>query len=212
MKEVQILDSEGDKLVIGFRAKGGVEQNLNWYNMMVKLAYIQEKTNHRIPAPSIITKEDANAIQHMSETLNTGEEKNIIDNISIKVDKKGALQLIDISEKEGKISNVGLSEESTYRSILKEEILLGPSNIKLPDMKLKQPIKSIKKLIAATPETGSNQTLILCPSWMKKDHSKIRKLASQIILSFALIELIVFTRKITGDLFSSLCYLFAFSV
>jgi len=153
-KDLQIVDPAEGKMIMGFHVREAIEQDPHWYDLLVKLAYIQEKTNHRIPAPPKITREDAQAIYGVIKIINTGEEMGIIKHTSIGLDKNAARDLITILEKEGKISNMEISQSLTYRKVLNEEILLGPSKIKLPDMKFEEPIEKVKKQIEETPEEG----------------------------------------------------------
>lgn len=161
-KDLQIIDPKEDKMIIGFHVKENIKQNPYWHDIMAKLAYIQEKTNHKIPAPSEITKEDAEAIYRLLKIINTGEDPSTIKSTSIRIDKKTAKDLISISEEKGKISDMEISQDLTYRKVLNEEILLGPSKIKLPDMKFVEPIEKVKKQVKETPE-GDTIKLTLVP-------------------------------------------------
>lgn len=178
-KEIRIVEPEKNITIAGFSIHESLEQSNAWYDLISKLAYIQEKTKHTIPAPTKITKEDLKAIYALIRIINTGEEIGTIADISMKVDKGGAKNLIDIAKKKGKISDLEISNASDYRKVFNENILLGPSKLKLPDMQFALPIKEVEKLIEDTPEEGSvelslkpvadNKIMIRFENWLPKN-------------------------------------------
>ena len=170
-KELRIVEPKENKTVLGFYLQEGVEQTDDWYDLISKLAYIQEKTKHTIPAPTTISGEEAKDIYALIRIINTGEEIGVINEILVKMDKKGVRNLLDITKEQGKISNLELSQSSTYRKILKENIPLGPSKLKLPDMKFVLSIEEVEKLIEDTPDGGLID-LALKP--IKDDRTTIR--------------------------------------
>lgn len=145
-KELEAVDPTKNTPILKMYVHESSEQSSDWYNLISKLAYIQEKTKHTIPAPTKITKEDVEDIYTVIRTINTGEDRGTIDEISIRINKAGTRNLIDILKKQGKISNLELSHLS-YVKIFDEDIPLGPSKIKLPDMRFVLPIEEVEKLI-----------------------------------------------------------------
>jgi len=154
-KELRIVGPKENITIGVFHLHESLEQSDAWYNLISKLAYIQEKTKHTIPAPMEITKEDLKDIYTLIRIINTGEVRGTITDISIRVDKEGARNLIDIAKKKGKISDLEIFNTSDYRKVFDENILLGPSRLKLPDMRFALRIEEVEKLIEDTPEEGS---------------------------------------------------------
>lgn len=153
-KELRIVKPEENITIIGFYIDESYEQADDWYDTISKLAYIQEKTKHTIPAPAKITQKDLRDIYGLIRIINTGEERGTISNFSIKIDKKAARALIDIVKKEGKISNLEIAQISTNRRILNEDIPLGSSKLVLPDMRLVLPVEEVEKQVEDLPEEG----------------------------------------------------------
>lgn len=178
-KELRIVEPKENKLIVGFYLHESLEQSGDWYDLLSKLAYIQEKTKHTIPAPTKITKEDLKDIYALIRVINTGEDKGTIDKISIKINKQGTRNLINIAKKQGKISNLELCQTSTYRKIFDENIPLGPSKLKLPDMQFVLSVEEIEKLIEDTPEEdfielslkpiANNRITIRFENWLLKN-------------------------------------------
>lgn len=153
-KELRIVKPKENITIVAFHLDESLEQSDVWYDLISKLVYIQEKTKYTIPAPTEITREDLKDIYTLIRIINTGEETGTTRRISMKINKEGARNLIDIAKKEGKISNLGISNALTYRRVFNENIPLGPSKLKLPDMQFALPIKVVEKLIENIPEEG----------------------------------------------------------
>ena len=150
-KELIIIDKETNALLFTLNTQQTVEQSEQWYDLLCKLAYIQEKTNHPIPCPSKITKDDYQNMIQVMNIVNTGAVEISINYFSITVDKKGAKQLIDLFKKEGKILNMTASVQSTSVDICGEVIPLGPNKMSLPDMKFKKPLVQLEQLVERMP-------------------------------------------------------------
>jgi hypothetical protein len=161
-KEVKIIDPKENKMVMGFNVHNSVKQNSAWYELISKLSYIQERTKHTIPAPIQITREEARKTQFLIRIMNTGKENVTIDDVSFRIERNAAKNMVATQEKEGKISNLGISQPETFRPLFNEKIPLGPSKITLPDMKFMQPLEEVKKQIENTPE-GTTIKLTLVP-------------------------------------------------
>lgn len=155
-KELILIEKEKNTPLIGMHVHESYPQSEQWYDLLSKLAYIQEKTNHAIPCPSKVTKEDLEDIYAVIRVINTGEDHGTINNFSIDVEKKRAKEFVDIFKKEGKISDLLISQGSASAVVCGESIVLGPSRIKLPDMQFQLPIKEVEELI----EKASNKSLV----------------------------------------------------
>lgn len=146
-KELRIVEPKENKVILGFLLRRSLKQPSDWHNLVSKLAYIQEKTKHTIPAPTTMTKKDIEDIYAIIRVINTGEDRGTINEISIKVNKQGARNLIETAKKQGKIPNLELYQPSTYCKLFKENISLGPSRLKLPDMQLAHSVEEVEKLV-----------------------------------------------------------------
>jgi hypothetical protein len=150
-RELIIIEKETNILLFTMKIHDAIEQSEQWYDVLSKLAYIQEKTNQPIPCPSIISKEEFQAIVRLIKILNTGEDEIPINYFSITIDKNGAKQIIDSFRKEGKIVNMIVSQQETSINVCGEEISMGPNKISLPDMKFKKQLgeleQSVEKMI-----------------------------------------------------------------
>lgn len=153
VKELKIVDSKKNLPILEIRIRESLEQSNDWYDLISKLAYIQEKTKYAIPAPEKITKENVNDIYSLIRVINTGEEKGVIHDISIKIDKQGARNLIDVWKKQRKISSLELSQIS-YCKIFDENIPLGLSKTKLPDIQFVLPVEEVERVLEDTPDEG----------------------------------------------------------
>lgn len=176
-KEFRIVEPKENITIAGFYVDESLEQSDSWYNLISKLAYIQKKTKHTIPAPREITKADLKDIHTLTRIINTGKEQGSITDFSIKVNKEGAKNLVNIIKKRGKISDLEICNPSDSRKVFNENILLGPSKLKFPDMQLALPIEEVEKLIEDTPEEGfvelslkpeaDDKTTIVFENWLK---------------------------------------------
>jgi hypothetical protein len=180
-KELRIVEPKENMTILGFYLHESLEQLDGWYDSISKLAYIQEKTKHIIPAPTKITQEDFKNIYTLVRVINTGEDRGTFNEISITLDKEGARKLIDAVKKEGKISNMELAQASTFGTLFGENIPLGPSILKLPDMQFAAPLEEVEKSVENIPEEGSirlplkpiqnNQVSIKFENWLQKSQS-----------------------------------------
>lgn len=177
-KELRIVEPKENITIMGFYLHESLEQSDGWYDSLSKLAYIQEKTKHIIPAPTKITQEDLKDIYTLVRVINTGEDRGTFSEISMTLDKKGARKLIDAVKKEGKISNMKITQASTSSRLFGENIPLGPSIWKLPDMQFAAPVEEVEKSVENVPEGGSiklsfkpiqnNQGIIRFENWLQK--------------------------------------------
>lgn len=177
-KELSLVEKEKNTPLVGMRVHESYQQSEQWYDILSKLAYIQEKTNHPIPCPSKVTRRDLEDIYVVIRVINTGEDHGIIKDFSVKVDKKGARYFVDILKKEGKIPNLLISQGSTYAVVCGESIPLGRSKIRLPDMQFELSVEKMQELIEKAPDESpikvalkplaDDRTTIEFENWLPK--------------------------------------------
>lgn len=149
-KDISIVEPEENKPILGFRIRKSLKQSEDWYYLLSKLAYIQDRTKHIIPVPTQITQEDVKDIFALIKVIDTGEDVASLNEMSFRIEKQWAKNLIDAQEKQGKISGLKISQ-TTIGKLFDEEIPLGKSNIDLPDVQFVLPIEDVKRIVDAAP-------------------------------------------------------------
>jgi hypothetical protein len=158
-KEIQVLDSIENKQILGFRIHQSHKQLEDpQYDLLSKLAHIQEKTKHVIPIPATITKEDIQDIYTIVRTIDTGENKARINEVKFTANKQWARKLYETMKKESKISGLKISQKTSCK-LFNEIIPFGISEIKLPDMQFTLPLEKVEKLLEETEEKPISLTL-----------------------------------------------------
>lgn len=152
-KNISIVEPEENKPVLGFRIHEKLEQSTDWHYLLSKLAYIQQKTNHIIPVPDKVTQDDIKDIFSVIRVLDTGENSGVLNDITIRIDKQGAKNLVEIQKKQGKIPNLSISQ-TTACKLFAENIPLGKSTTMLPDMQFARSLEKVEKIVDAA--TGSD--------------------------------------------------------
>ncbi len=150
-KNISIVEPEENKPILGFRIRKSLKQSEDWYYLLSKLAYIQDKTNHIIPVPTQITQEDVRDIFALIKVIDTGENVASLNEMSFRIEKQWAKNLIDAQKKQGKISGLKISQ-TTIGKLFDEKIPLGKSNIDLPDMQFVLPLEEVERIVDAAPD------------------------------------------------------------
>lgn len=126
----------------------------SWYDVISKLALIQEKTEHRIFVPSNISEEDIGIISSITRVLSSGQDKVPLKEFSIKIDKKGAETIVSFVRKEGKIPYLGLTESEHQVKLFGEDISLGPCKWEFHELEFTRPLEEVEELVENSPEDG----------------------------------------------------------
>ncbi|MCW3983867.1 MAG: hypothetical protein NWE96_07705 [Candidatus Bathyarchaeota archaeon] len=160
-KRISLVNPKDNKPLLIFQMRDTFEQSEDWRYLLSKLAYIQEKINHRIQMPKKITQEDIKDIFTAIRVIDTGEDSGQINEITMGFLKQGTRQIIDIQKKQGKISQMKVTQTTTLK-LFDEEIPFGKNTIDLPDMQFALPIDEVERLADAQTD-GSTLNLVLKP-------------------------------------------------
>lgn len=160
-KSISLVNRIDHKPLLIFQMRETIEQSEDWRYIVSKLAYIQEKTNHRIPMPKKISQDDVKDIFTAIRVIDTGEESGQINEITMQFLKQGARQVVDIQKKQGKISDMKLTQ-TTALKLFDEEIPFGKNILDLPDMQFALPIDEVERLVDAQTD-DSTISLVLKP-------------------------------------------------
>ena len=160
-KNIAIVNPRNNQPIMIFGIHQTFEQSEDWRYLLSKLAYIQEETGHRIPVPTRITNENIKDIFTIIQAISTGENSGLINEITVRINKKAAKDLIELQKKNAKISNMNLIQ-TTSINLFNEEIPFGKSTVNLPDMQFALPIEDVERLVDAQPN-GSLLSLAIRP-------------------------------------------------
>jgi hypothetical protein len=150
-RKVALVNPENNDRIAQLTSHEIVERNEEWYKLYSKLYYIQEKTKQVIPCPSEITMKDGSDIDNVIEAINTGRSQEKIENVSMKINKQGARNMLEFFKKEGRIWNMCLHDEA-FANVCGTIIPMGPSKTKFPDMQFALPVEKVEKMINSCPE------------------------------------------------------------
>ena len=169
-KELRIIDADSQKVIFGGEIHKEYPTDDKWYEIFSKLAYIQEKTKHIIPCPTKVTKEDLQAIGKIIRIIDTGREITSVDNITLTINKGGALEFADRFKKNPKLADLVINQES-WALLFGQKISLGHNKVILPDMQLAIPLEQLQASISKMKERSSLK-LVLRPIENKEIHSE----------------------------------------
>lgn len=160
-RNIAIVNPENNQPIMIFGVHETLDQSEDWHYLLSKLAHIQEKTGYRIAVPTRITQEDVKDIFAIIQAIDTGENSGLINEITMRINKKTAKDLVDLQKKQGKISTMKLTQTTSIK-LFNEEIPFGKSTVDLPDMQFALPIEDVEQLADAQPE-GSLFSLAMKP-------------------------------------------------
>jgi hypothetical protein len=160
-KSVSLVNPKDNKPLLIFQVHKTIKQSEDWRYLLSKLAYIQEKTNHRISMPKKITQDDVKDIFTVIRVIDTGEDSGQINEIALQFLKQGVRQPVEIQKKQGKISDMKITQDTTLK-LFDEEIPFGKNTIDLPAMQFALPIEEVESLVDSLPD-GSTISLVLKP-------------------------------------------------
>jgi len=181
-KNINIVEPKENKAILGFRVRESFKQSEDWYYLLSKLAYIQDKTNHVIPVPTKITQENVRDIFTLIKVIDAGEDVGSLNETSFRINKQWAKNLIDTQKKQGKISGLTISQATSYR-LFNEDIPMGTSKMELPDMQFVLSLQDVEKLVEAASDKelvslslkpiADNQVTIRFEDWQPKKRETI---------------------------------------
>ena len=147
-KTIRIVEPKENQTLLEMHTSKSLDQSSDWFDLIRKLALIQQKTNHRIPVPPKITKEDVADIHTLIRIINTGEDKVKTSKLSLKTNKRGVKELYNILKTGEKTQNLEVTQITNFK-IFDEIISLGPTKYRLQNMQFDKSYWEVEKLLEA---------------------------------------------------------------
>lgn len=161
-KTIALVNPEDNQPIMIFGVNQTFEQSEDWRYLLSKLAYIQKETGHGIPAPTKITKENIKDILTIIQAIKTGQNSGLLNEITVRINKKAAKDLVEHQKRAQKISNMTLVQDTSIE-LFNEKIPFGKSTINLPDMQFVLPIEEVEKILDAQSGEGNLLSLAMKP-------------------------------------------------
>ena len=163
-RKLEIYDSKAKKV---FVANNIVDEEFKrtdeWYSKVSELAFIQQTTSIRIPAPKnlSITGDESDQIKMIKTIIQTGEYEDTFTEVTISTKKMVIQKLIKHIQTRGSLKDFTIINNNDTQNILGINIPLGEASWKFKDITLKDPIEKITELLAnVNPEEKVNLVLI----------------------------------------------------
>jgi hypothetical protein len=176
-KTIVIVNQADGRIIFIFHIRQNIDEAVNWYYLLSKLVYIQEKTHLTIKAPIKITQKDVKDIFDLINIIDTGQKEILIEEITWHIDKNGAKKIIAFQKEQGKISDLTISQEA--KSTLFDQVIpMGKTTMHLPAMQFSLSIEDVEKLVEATADNNlvelsikpvsDKKTIIKFEDWQPK--------------------------------------------